>query len=112
MSKNPSKKKEIIDYIFEYTTSNEAKEIIDSSKIINKGGFDLWSLKKLMFLDFYIKLHLQILENKGYKCIFLDLFSSCGANECKDTKAIGSPIISLLKGVIPNKIKKINKSWD
>ena len=62
-----SKKKEIAGYIKDYCLSNEAKEIINFSRVIGKKGFDLWSFKKLIFLDYYIKIHLQILENQGFE---------------------------------------------
>ena len=47
------------------------------------------------------------------KCIFLDLFSSSGANIVGETSAtsIGSPIVSILRGVIPNKSKGINNRF-
>src|SRR3989344_513199 len=94
-------KKEISDYIEYYTKSEDAKNITNSSEIINKEGFDVWSFKKLIFLEYYIKPYLNILLSRGYKCYFIDFFSSCGVNkiENENITSIGSPIISLLKGI-------------
>jgi len=102
-------KKEIIDYVEEYTKSNDCEEIINESSILNNIGFNSWSFKKLIFLDYYLKLYLTILSNKS-KCYFLDFFSGAGANiiEGKNLKSVGSPIISILKGVIPNKSQGVN----
>ncbi len=103
-------KKEINQYIHEYVFSDDAKHIIAASDVINKKGFGLWSFKKLIFLDYYISPFLTILQSHGFTCYFLDLFSSSGANTIRDTRCqtIGSPIISILKGVVPIKSKKIN----
>jgi len=113
MPKEISKKKEISKYIEYYTKSEDTKKIIESSKIINEEGFDLWSFKKLILLEYYIKPYLSILLNRNYKCFFIDFFSSCGANkiEGEEITSIGSPIISLLKGVIPNKSKNRNNRF-
>lgn len=108
------KKKEILDYIREYTSSDDTKKIINLNYIINKEGFDIWSFKKLIFLEYYLKLYLLILSDKyKSKCYFIDFFSSCGANKIEkgNIKSIGSPIISLLKGVIPNKKKNMNNRF-
>ena len=102
-------------YFKKYTSSADAKAIINSSKVINEDGFDLWSFKKLIFLDYYIKPYLQILQNQKIKCIYIDFFSGCGANKIegkKDFSSIGSPIISILGGIIPNKKKKYNNRFD
>ncbi len=103
-------KKEEVDYILEYTKSKNAKDIINSSKIFNDKGFGVWSFKKLIFLEYYLRPYLNIMIKNGFKCIFIDLFSSSGVNKIKEEniKSIGSPIISLLKGVIP--IKKSGKN--
>jgi three-Cys-motif partner protein len=110
MYKKNNRKKEIIDYIRYYTLSDEAKEIIGSSKIINNEGFDVWSFKKLIFLEYYLGPFLDIWCNNNTKCFFLDTFSSAGANEIPSSqiRSIGSPIISLLKGV--KYIKSKNKN--
>jgi three-Cys-motif partner protein len=106
-------KKENVDYLKEFINSKNAKEIIESSSTTNEEGFDVWSFKKLIFLEYYLKPFLFICENNGFKCIFIDFFSSCGANKIKDEKivSIGSPIISLLKGVIKNKKKGTNNRF-
>jgi three-Cys-motif partner protein len=107
-------KKELQNYLKEFIASDEAKSIIASSKVINGEGFDIWSLKKLIFLEYYIKPYLSILSDK-YKsrCYFIDFFSSCGANKTEGDNliSIGSPIVSLLNGVIPNKSKGINNRF-
>lgn len=107
------KAKEIREYIEEYTISETAKRIINCSKIINTDGFDIWSFKKLILLEYYIKPFLYIQENNNFKCVFIDLFSSCGASGEEDKKlvSIGSAIISILKGVIPNKKKGKNNRF-
>jgi three-Cys-motif partner protein len=107
------KKKEVPEYIREFVSSENAKNIVRSSLTVNSEGFNLWSFKKLIFLEYYLKLHLQILENKGYKCIYIDFFSSCGANQLWNRReiSIGSPIISLFNGVIPNKSKGCNNRF-
>src|SRR3989344_6461764 len=113
MSESISKKKEILNYIEYYTKSEDAQKIIESSKITNEEGFDLWSFKKLILLEYYIKPYLSILLNRDYKCFFIDFFSSCGANkiEGEEIISIGSPIISILKGIIPNKSKNRNNRF-
>ncbi len=109
-----NEKKEFPGYIRDFIISDEAKEIIKSSHVFNKEGFDIWSFKKLIFLEYYMKPFLLILSNKfKSKCYFIDFFSGCGANqiENKNIESIGSPILSLLKGVIPNKSKNINNRF-
>jgi three-Cys-motif partner protein len=109
-----NKKKEVIDFLKEYTWSDEAKEIINSSETINNEGFNLWSFKKLIFLEYYIKPYLLILSKTNKcKCYFIDFFSSCGANEVENENisSIGSPIVSLLKGVIPNHKDGLNNRF-
>lgn len=104
-------KKEIIDYIKEYTNSIESKRIIKKSSALNNLGFNLWSFKKLIFLEYYIKPYLTILSEKHKSnCYYLDLFGSAGANHIEELNlnSLGSPIISILKGVVPNKSKGIN----
>ena len=111
MRGNKIGKKKFLNYIKGFTTSEEANDIINSSKIFNEEGFNLWSFKKLIFLEYYIKPYLTILSEKyKCKCIFVDFFSSSGANkvEKENIISLGSPIVSLLKGVIPNKRKNIN----
>lgn len=90
------------DYISEFINSECAKRIIEASEVVNEQGFDSWSFKKLIFLEYYIKPYLMILKKKGYKCYYLDLYSGSGASLIKgtDAKTIGSPFVSLLKGVI------------
>lgn len=106
-------KKEILDYIRNYTKSEDAKTIIKCSEIINSEGFDVWSFKKLIFLEYYIKPFLYIFENNNFKCVFIDFFSSCGANrvDTENIDSIGSAIISILSGVIPNKSKNKNNRF-
>lgn len=105
---------EFQEYFKKYTSSVEAKSIIKASNIINEDGFGLWSFKKLIFLDYYLKPYLQIVQNLGCKCIYLDLFSGYGANKIKENNSIsiGSPIISLLSGIIPNRTKGYNNRFD
>ncbi len=111
--KGKSKKgvEKICDYISYYTKSGDAKNIIGSSNIFNEEGFDVWSFKKLIFLDYYIKPFLDITLNQDCKCFFIDLFSSCGANKSEDIISIGSPIISILKGIFPNSAKNRNNKF-
>lgn len=74
------KKKEIQNYLKDYVDSSDAKDIINSSKIINGEGFNLWSFKKLIFLEYYLKPYLLILSKKyKRKCYYIDFFSSGGA---------------------------------
>ena len=89
------------EYLSEFISSTEAKKIIEASDIVNEQGFDSWSFKKLIFLDFYIRPFLDILKNNGYKCYYIDLYGGSGASCIKgtDAKTIGSPFVSLLKGV-------------
>lgn len=107
-------RKEIKEYIWDYIKSDDAKRIINCSKIINEEGFDVWSLKKLILLEYYIKPFLYIQENHNFKCVFLDLFSSCGVNgePNKNFNSMGSAVISVLKGIIPNKKRKKNNRFD
>jgi three-Cys-motif partner protein len=101
--------KEIKDYLKDYTFSDEAKPIINSSSTFNEEGFGVWSFKKLIFLEYYIYPFLLIALNQlNCKCFFIDLFSSSGANKCEEITSLGSPIISLLKGIRPNKKRKRN----
>lgn len=106
-------KKELLDYVKDYIESKDAIEIIKSADTVNEVGFDLWSFKKLILLEYYIKPYLSICLNRGYRCFFIDLFSGCGANKIEGEKilSIGSPIVSLLKGVIPNKSKNRNNRF-
>ncbi len=103
-------KKEEKDYILDYIKSKEAIKIINSSKTFNDKGFGVWSFKKLIFLEYYLKPYLNIMIKNKFKCVFIDFFSSSGANKIpkEDIKSIGSPIISILKGIIP--IKKTEKN--
>ncbi|MBU1975999.1 MAG: three-Cys-motif partner protein TcmP, partial [Nanoarchaeota archaeon] len=61
-----------------------------------------------MFLEYYIKPFLDVSINKGFSCYYIDFFSGCGANcvGCGDKKSVGSPIISLIKGIYFNKRKQ------
>ena len=113
MSEEASGKKEILNYIKYYIESEDAKKIKESADIVNEEGFNIWSFKKLIFLEYYIKPYLSILLNRGYKCLFIDFFSSCGINKINkgEVYVLGSPIISLLKGVIPNKSKGRNNRF-
>lgn len=88
-------------YISDFICSDDAKRIVDDSETVNEWGFDSWSFKKLIFLDFYIRPFLDILKKNGYKCYYIDLYAGSGASCIKGTgaKTIGSPLISLLKGV-------------
>lgn len=106
-------KKENHKYLKDYVFSEEAKQIIESSSIRNEKGFDLWSFKKLIILEYYIKIFLQILENKEFKCFYIDFFAGSGASNLGESEwiSLGSPILSLLKGVIPNKTKGINNRF-
>jgi three-Cys-motif partner protein len=88
----------------------EHKKILKASEIFYPA--DCWSVKKLIILQDYIKPYLSILtakENNKYKYsdawFYLDLFSGPGASQIKGTKTLvlGSPIISLLKGIFPIK---------
>ncbi len=105
--------REIRDYIEYYIKSKDAGEVINSSDIVNKDGFDVWSFKKLIFLEYYIKPFLYILENNNFKCVFIDFFSSCGANKLieEHVNSLGSAIISLLRGVVPNKKRGKNNRF-
>lgn len=89
------------DYISEYIKSDEAKKIICCTEKINGQGFDSWSFKKLIFLEYYLKPYLNIVKKNGYKCYYIDLYAGAGASRLKDknAKTIGSPVISLLKGI-------------
>lgn len=106
-------RRETKDYLSSYIKSKEANEIIKCSNVLNGDGFDVWSFKKLIFLEYYIKPFLYILESRGHKCVFIDFFSSCGANkiESEQIESIGSPIISILNGVVPNKKKGKNNRF-
>ena len=105
--------KDNAELIKDYIKSDASLKIINSYRIINDLGFDVWSFKKLIFLEYCIKPFLQICEGNGFKCIFIDLFSSCGANKIQDmdVNSIGSPIISLLKGIIKNKRRGKNNKF-
>ncbi len=106
MSKKP--KRQIADYIKNYTQANV--EIKNSSDIFNEEGFDSWSFKKLIILEYYIKGYLNTLKKNGYKCFFIDMFSGSGASMISDKiSTIGSPIISILSGVFPIKINEIRR---
>ncbi|MDP2947898.1 MAG: three-Cys-motif partner protein TcmP [Nanoarchaeota archaeon] len=99
-------KKELLEYLKDYMFSEEAKEIINSSEIINGEGFNVWSFKKMIFLEYYIKPYLLLIKKNATKVFFIDFFSGCGANEAGENKpSIGSPIISLLKGSFSTKNK-------
>jgi three-Cys-motif partner protein len=114
MEKNKRQKKEIPSYLKDFSFSDDARKIINSSSIFNKKGFGLWSFKKLIFLEYYIKPYLLILSNRyRKKCYFIDFFSGCGANSIEKEKinSIGSPLVSLLKGVIHNKSKNLNNRF-
>jgi len=107
-------KRPLVGYIDEYIKSENAQKIINSSDIVNEEGFDSWSFKKLIFLHYYIEPFLKILISKGFNCYFVDLYSGSGANVLSgtDTKTIGSPIVSLLKGILNPKSgdkKRFNK---
>jgi three-Cys-motif partner protein len=81
------------------------KEIIEASKVKYEANF--WSIKKLILLSRYLYPYLLILtskENEKYKYsqawFYLDLFSGPGASIIKNRfELLGSPIISLLKGI-------------
>lgn len=107
------KKREIKEFIEYYTKSEEAKRVIDAAEIINDEGFDFWSFKKLILLEYYLEPYLNILSNQEYKCFFIDFFCSCGANKIKNEKifSIGSPIISILKGIRYIKSKDKNNRF-
>jgi three-Cys-motif partner protein len=93
------------DYLKGYTESEDALEIVRSSETLNPEGFDLWSFKKLIALEYYIKPFLNILRNNDFHCFFVDVYGGAGANkiERKDTNTIGSPMVSLLNGIFPVK---------
>ena len=89
----------------------EVEFLITQNEIINTSmetyDANIWSLKKLILLARYIPIHLNILtakKNGEYKyCdswFYIDLFSGPGANTITNkVKSIGSPIISILKGI-------------
>jgi len=111
-----SKKKEVRSYLEYYTKSEDSTQIVASSGTLNNEGFNLWSFKKLIFLEYYVPPYLNILSSKGYTCFFIDFFSSCGANQIENQEitTIGSPIVSLLKGVFHVKSRGTNnrfKKW-
>jgi len=116
MGNKTKAKKEVHQYIKEYILSEEATQIMNSSDTFNEEGFDIWSFKKLILLEYYLKPYLTILQSRGYTCYFIDLFSGCGANKVSGEKvtSIGSSILSLLRGIVPIKSKSINyhfKKW-
>ncbi len=112
------KKKEIKDYIKSYIGSQNAKKIISCSSVLGEKGFGMWSFKKLIFLEYCLKPYLNIILSKNNNfdhCYFVDFLSGSGANKVTGKiNSIGSPIISLLKGVIQLKNQKRNnrfKKW-
>ncbi|MFH1631018.1 MAG: three-Cys-motif partner protein TcmP [Candidatus Aenigmatarchaeota archaeon] len=94
-------KKPIENYVKDFVSVPQAKQITSVSSIVNDIGFDIWSFKKLIFLQNYIRPYLNIMRSRNCECFFVDLFSGCGANKIKNDSicSIGSPIISLLSGV-------------
>lgn len=98
-------------YIKSFIVDSDSKIIVESTKIVNNKGFDCWSFKKLIFLKYYIKPYLDIMQRHVDKCFYLDLFSGCGANKLGNLEifSIGSPIVSILSGVRKLKNGKINK---
>jgi len=110
-------KREIKECIFDIIKSDKAKEIINVSKTKNKEGFGNWSLKKLIFLDYYLPAYLNIIKNNGFKTFFIDFFSGSGANETKECESnkitsLGSPIVSLFNGIKYIKSKGRNNRFD
>lgn len=82
------------------------KTIFDVSK--EKYEANIWSVKKLILLSHYLYPYLSILttkENGSYKYsdswFYIDLFSGPGASIVNEYgfEMLGSPIISLLKGI-------------
>ncbi len=92
-------KKQFLDYIKDYSVSEDVKKIIEATHHLNTKGFDNWGFKKLIFLEYYLHPYLLKLSKKT-DCYYLDLFSGSGANKVgnKDYYSIGSAILSLLKG--------------
>ena len=58
---------------------------------------DLWSVKKLIVLTYYVYPFLQILRKNGYKKIhYVDLFSGSGLLKIKNKIMPGTSLIPLL----------------
>jgi three-Cys-motif partner protein len=81
------------------------KKIFDASEEMYEAN--VWSIKKLILLAQYLRPYLTILtskENGDYKYsdswFYIDLFAGCGASTVNNKfKMLGSPIISLLRGI-------------
>jgi len=58
---------------------------------------DLWSIKKLVVLRYYLYPFFEILRNNGYKKIhYVDLFSGSGFLKIKEKIMPGTPLVALL----------------
>lgn len=88
-----NKLKEVVEFL-----TNKESVIEASNKFYQKGN--LWSIKKHFLLYYYIEPFLKICNGSNLSPIYIDFCSGPGACKLESGhKFLGSPIISLLKGV-------------
>ena len=93
-------KKKVDPYLW---TKDRIKFLYENAKNFDDGGsytksLGIWSLKKLIALDYYIKPFIKILkENNFKKCYYVDPFSGTGLIKINNHIFPGSPLIPLLR---------------
>lgn len=86
----PTIKESLIKLRDHLTGFDDGEEIITSKH-------DLWSIKKLVVLRYYLYPFFEILRNNGYKKIhYVDLFSGSGFLKIKEKIMPGTPLVALL----------------